>query len=434
MYTPPTRTATPRGWRSYKPKGTEVATTSESLPGPTQDRARRVPSGFLGKAMAVGHDIVSSPRKSSPFSTRNLFVRTASCASEDDGATSSVREVSPSSVNLPLEKEAAVWEMRECLNCLQELAQGEWLESDRGGEDPERHNHASSPSRLPIWGRSSNSPTKSAFHKKDSKRDNNTNDASDPRCSNTGRVSWVEMEKEVYVQPYAPNTGVSSSTATDTACDGELFERGVAVFLCYHAGKMGRLYVTGAHVIFSPLFGRSHRSESGSTQSTGRIVLPLKLIQCLIRGGRCRAELTLMLAPPLGVGNNAIDGPPPTKAFRALTSASRQAAIDAIVAAVAAHGLRLSVYTRRNVTPQKIRQALDSYQAGRVAPEQIRKSFEKLWQRSGLSDISSRLSTATPAFRGSIRRSSTRDSHGCLRSHTSSHVSATASSLSLIHI
>jgi hypothetical protein len=213
------------------------------------------------------------------------------------------------------------------------------------------------------------------------------------------------MEKEVYVQPYTPEAG-STGSRPNAAGDGALFQPGVAVFVCHHTRQLGRLYVTGVHVVFQPLFGRSRQADGTGETSKGRIVLPIQLIQCLIKSGRKASELTLMLAPSAVSGDRKMDGPPPTKAFRMLISSDRQAAIDAIVAAVAAHGLRLSVYTRRNSSPQKLRQALDSYQAKRVAPEHIRKSFEKLWLRSGLSEISSRMSLATPTFRGSIRRMS----------------------------
>jgi hypothetical protein len=263
-------------------------------------------------------------------------------------------------------------------------------------------------------------------------QDTNTSDSPDRRIGVSGRVSWVDMEKEVYVQPYAPEADQRTffGSSTDAAGDGTLFELGVAVFLCHHFGQLGRLYVTGVHIIFQPLLGSSRPVDKADARGKGRIVLPIHKIQCLIKSGHRTSELTLMLAPAAMSGDPEADARPPTKTFRVLLSSSRQAAIDAIVAAVAAHGLRLCVYTRRNSSPQKLRQALDSYQAGgRVAPEHIRKSFEKLWLRSGLSDISSRMSLATPTFRGSIRRMSGRGSQGrsARNGSTVSRVSATPS-------
>lgn len=403
MYMPPTRTTAPHKW--LKSKAGAGAATREEHAGESPERAKRSPSGLFGKALAVGHELVTSPIRSSSFSPRGLVVRTASCASEEDAAAGFRPQGSP----LPLEKEAAVLEMRECLNCLQELAQGEWLESDRDVEGSEHRNCGSSPSRLARWGRSHSSLSKSSSPEPtDCKQDNNARDGVDRRFGASGWVSWVDMEKEVYVQPYTPEAGKRrfAGSSHDAAGDGALFELGVAVFVCNHNGQLGRLYVTGVHVIFQPLLGHSRRADGTNARSKGRIVLPIHLIQCLIKSGSRATELTLMLAPAAMSGDYKMDGPPPTKAFRMLMSSSRQAAIDAIVAAVAAHGLRLSVYTRRNSSPQRLRQALDSYQAGRFAPEHIRTSFEKLWQRSGLSDISSRMSSATPTFRGSIRRMS----------------------------
>jgi len=406
LYTPPARAPpSPRGWLAAKSMaaasvaGAQRALSPARWPAPANVSSVR-PLGRLGEN--------SIPARGD--SPRRLEVQTGGEGGERGRAGPSLPD------DLPLEDEAAVLEMRECLSALQELAQGEWLVSDRHTHESERSSgtpDASHRQRTPLWRRiqRGGSPRKA-----DARRSGRAM----PRSSRADDSRMLGSSKELYVQRYTPEgSSVSSGSPSSlNAPDGASFDRGVAVFLCRHNHRFGRLYVTGAHVVFRPFYARKGGAPDAvdpANQPGGGAVIPLHRIQCVIRSAAHGSELTLMLAAaaePASLALQPDGGQLPTTEFRVLCSSSRTAAVDAIVAAVAAHGLKLSVYVRRQSSPARLRRALESYQTDLGAPDQLRRSFEALWNRSGCSDITSRLSSYASApfpHRISVRRTSERD-------------------------